>query len=55
VAISTKFPLSQLHEVSASTPVGSSFLLRLVVVGGNERLRFVPLMFSALTVAAAYV
>jgi hypothetical protein len=36
-------------------PVGWSFLLRLVVVGGDERLRFVPLMFSAHTMTTAYV
>lgn len=36
VAISSKLPLSQLHEVSASTPVGWSFVLSLVVGGGDE-------------------
>ena len=54
VAISTKLPLSQIAHVSASTPVGWSLLLRLVVFGGDERLRIVPLVFSALTVIAAY-
>ncbi len=55
VAISTKLPLGQLTEVSVTTPVGWSFLLRLVVIGGEQRLRVVPLLFAALTVVAAYV
>jgi hypothetical protein len=38
VAISTKLPFSQLHDVSASAPLGCSFLLRLVVGGADERL-----------------
>ncbi|GGL98750.1 hypothetical protein GCM10011594_18300 [Nakamurella endophytica] len=54
VAISTRLPLSELPRITASTPVGWSLLLRLVVVGGPERLRLVPLLFAAATVAAAY-
>lgn len=54
VAISTRLPLRQLTTVTASTPTGWTFLLRLVVVGGDERLRIVPLVFAALTVLAAY-
>ncbi|MET3806225.1 hypothetical protein ABIB25_003235 [Nakamurella sp. UYEF19] len=54
VAISTRLPLSQITTVTASTPTGWTFLLRLVVVGGDERLRIVPLLFAALTVIAAY-
>ena len=55
VAISTRLPLHDLFRVSASTPIGFSLLLRLVVVGGPERLRLVPLLFSIATVIAAYV
>ncbi|WP_157695374.1 hypothetical protein [Nakamurella panacisegetis] len=55
VAISTKLPLADIASVSASTPVGWSLLLRLVPGGGDERLRLVPLLFSAAVVVAAYV
>ena len=55
VAISTALPLHQIASVSASTPVGWSLLLRLVFAGGEERLRLIPLLFSAATVAAAYL
>ncbi len=54
VAISTRLPLGQIGTVTASTPVGWTFLLRLVFTGGQERLRIVPLVFAALTVIAAY-
>jgi hypothetical protein len=54
VAISTRLPLHQITRVTASTPIGWSALLRLVFFGGGERLRAVPLLFSALTVVAAY-
>ncbi|MDQ2740017.1 MAG: hypothetical protein M3Y35_15655 [Actinomycetota bacterium] len=52
VAISTRLPLHQITQVTASTPIGWSALLRLVFFGGDERLRAVPLLFSALTVVA---
>ena len=55
VAISTRLPLHDLLRVSASTPVGWSLLLRLVPSQGDEMLRIVPLVFTALTVVAAYV
>lgn len=54
VVVSTKLPLSDLPRVTASTPIGWTFLLRLVVLGGDERQRIVPLLFAALTVVAAY-
>ncbi len=54
VAISTKLPVSQVLKVTTSTPVGWTLLLRLVVVGGPERLRIVPLLFAAATVVVAY-
>ena len=54
VAISAKLPLSQVLKVTTSTPVGWTVLLRLVVVGGPERLRIVPLLFAAATVVVAY-
>ena len=54
VAISAKLPLSQIFTVTASTPVGWTFLLRLAVFGGDQRLRVIPLLFSMTAVAAAY-
>lgn len=54
VAISTKLPLHQVTTVSSVTPVGWTLLLRLVFFGGDQRLRVVPLLFSALTVLTAY-
>jgi len=54
VVISTKLPLGDLPRISASTPIGWDWLLRLMVVGGDERQRVVPLLFAALTVLAAY-
>jgi hypothetical protein len=55
VAVTTRFPLSKLPAVTSSTPIGWSLLLRVFVVGGEQRLRLLPLAFAALTVAAAYL
>ncbi len=57
VAVTTRFPLSQLPAVSSSTPIGWSLLLRVFSVGsgGHQWLRILPLLFSACTVAAAYL
>ena len=57
VAVTTRFPLSQLPAVTSSTPIGWSLLLRVFAVGsgGHQWLRILPLLFSALTVAAAYL
>ena len=41
--------------LSSSTPVGWTFLLRLVPFGGPERLRLVPLAFAMLAAAAGYL
>jgi hypothetical protein len=54
VAVTTKFPLSQLPETTSSTPIGWSFLVRVFTVGSSESSRIVPLAFSGLAVAAAY-
>ncbi|MDP9118282.1 MAG: hypothetical protein M3O28_13665, partial [Actinomycetota bacterium] len=53
VAVTTRFPLTQLPHVTSSTPIGWSVLIRLIPFGGNN-LRLVPLAFSAGTVASAY-
>lgn len=55
VAITTRYPLSDLARTTSSTPIGFSFALRLVPWGGPEALRVVPLLFSVATVLVAYV
>jgi hypothetical protein len=55
VADSVRVPLGSLRSITSSTPIGWTFLLRLVPpVGGPERLRVVPLLFAALLGPLAY-
>jgi hypothetical protein len=54
VAVSTRAPLGRLPEVTSSTPIGLTFLIRLVPGNGHETQRLVPLLFAALAVLAAY-
>jgi hypothetical protein len=54
VAVSTRFPLSQLPQATSSTPIGWSLLLRLVTTPGSETSRLLPLAFAALAVVAGY-
>jgi hypothetical protein len=42
-------------SLASSTPLGWTFLLRLVPFGGPERLRLVPLAFAGLTATAGYL
>lgn len=42
-------------SLASSTPLGWTYLLRLVPFGGPERLRLVPLGFAALAAAAGYL
>jgi len=42
-------------SLSSSTPLGWTYLLRLVPFGGAERLRLVPLLFTMLAAAAGYL
>ena len=42
-------------SLASSTPLGWTFLLRLVPFGGPERLRLVPLAFAGLAAAAGYL
>jgi hypothetical protein len=51
VALSVKFPLGDLPYVTASTPLGWTFLLRLFP---DNYLRVLPLIFHLIGVAAAY-
>jgi hypothetical protein len=56
VADSIRAPLPQLRLLTSSTPIGWTFLLRLVPdVGPPERLRVLPLAFGVLSVVVAYL
>jgi hypothetical protein len=55
VADSVRAPIGLTWSMSSSTPVGWTFLLRLVPFGGPERLRLVPLAFAGLAAAAGYL
>jgi hypothetical protein len=54
VAVTTRFPLSQLPETTSSTPIGWSFLVRMFTFGAGESSRIVPLAFAGLAVTTAY-
>jgi len=54
VAVTTRFPLSQLPAVTSSTPIGWSALLRLVTVPGQQTGRLLPLAFAGAAVVIAY-
>jgi hypothetical protein len=54
VAVTTRFPLSQLPAVASSSPIGWSALLRLVTVSGHQTGRLLPLAFAGAAVPAAY-
>jgi hypothetical protein len=55
VADSVRAPIGLTPSLASSTPVGWTLLLRLVPVGGPERLRLVPLAFAMLAAAAGYL
>ena len=55
VADSVRARIGLTPSLSSSTPVGWTYLLRLVPVGGEQRLRLVPLAFAVLTAAAGYL
>ena len=55
VADSVRAPARLTSSLSLSTPVGWTFLLRLVPFGGPQRLRLVPLAFAALTAGTGYL
>lgn len=54
VALTARFPLSQLRATTSSTPIGWSLLVRACTVSGTQDARLVPLAFAAAAVAAAY-
>ena len=55
VAVSTRVPLSQVPHVTSVTPLGWTLLLRGSHFGGRQDLRLLPLGFSVLSVAVAYL
>ena len=55
VADTVRARIGLTQSLSSSTPVGWTFLLRLVPFGGPERLRLVPLAFAMLAAAAGYL
>jgi hypothetical protein len=54
VAVTTRFPLSQLRETTSSTPIGWSLLLRLFTERGEQTGRLLPLAFAGAAVMIAY-
>ena len=54
VAVTTRFPLSQLPATTSSTPIGWSALLRVVTVGRTQTGRLLPLAFAGVSVMIAY-
>jgi hypothetical protein len=50
VAVSTRFPLSQLPATTSATPIGWSVVLRIFSLGGNQTSRLLPLAFAAAAV-----
>jgi hypothetical protein len=54
VAVTTRFPLSQLPQTTSSTPIGWSVLMRLITIGGTQSSRLLPLAFAGLAVAVGY-
>ncbi len=55
VADSVRASIGLTPSIASSTPLGWTFLLRLVPFGGAQGLRLVPLAFTILAAAAAYL
>jgi hypothetical protein len=54
VAVTARFPLSQLPATTSSTPIGWSVLMRLLTVQGEQTARLLPLAFAGGAVVIAY-
>jgi hypothetical protein len=54
VAVTTRFPLSQLPATTSATPIGWSVLIRVFTPGGDQTSRLLPLAFAGGAVAVAY-
>ena len=55
VADTVRAPIGLTRSLASSTPLGWTYLLRLVPFGGAQRLRLVPLAFAMLAAAAGYL
>ena len=55
VAVTTRFPLARLPALTSSTPIGWTFLLRLLTFGPGQSGRILPLVFAGLAVIPAYL
>ncbi|HYK70267.1 MAG TPA: hypothetical protein VEV45_20135 [Streptosporangiaceae bacterium] len=55
VADTVRAPIGLTRSLASSTPLGWTYLLRLVPFGGPERLRLVPLAFTMLAATAGYL
>jgi hypothetical protein len=54
VAVTTRFPLSQLPATTSSTPIGWSALLRVFPAGSGQTSRLLPLAFAGAAVMVGY-
>jgi hypothetical protein len=54
VAVTTRFPLSRLPQLTSSTPIGWSLLLRLATIGRSQSGRLLPLAFAGIAVIPGY-
>jgi hypothetical protein len=54
VAVTTRFPLSALPATTSSTPIGWSFLARLLTFGHSQSARLLPLAFAGAAVMIGY-
>jgi hypothetical protein len=54
VAVTTRFPLSKLPQLTSSTPIGWSLGVRLITIGRSQSGRLLPLAFAGLAVVPAY-
>ena len=54
VAVSTRTSVSHIFTVTSASPVGFTWLLRLVPTPGGQDLRLLPLLFAAMAALAAY-
>jgi hypothetical protein len=54
VAVTTRFPLSQLPATTSATPIGWSVVLRIFTLGRDQTSRLLPLAFAGAAVMIAY-
>jgi hypothetical protein len=54
VAVTVRYPLSDLAETTSSTPIGFALLVRLLTFGRSQSARVLVLAFAAIAVMVAY-